>query len=69
MIYEYKYIDTGEVVESDSYGLKTINSRPVKRIYSTSFSLKGGGWHHTEYPGKGKTRIRMEGGLNHTPES
>ena len=65
MTYEYKYKDTGEIVEAGEYGLKEINGRPVSRVYSTSFSLRGGGWHHTEYLGKGHTTLRVEGGLNY----
>lgn len=68
MTYDYKFTDTGEIVEANTYGLKEIDGRPVSRVYSTAFTLKGGGWHHTEYPGKGHTRIRMEGGLNHKEE-
>jgi len=65
MTYEYEFLDTGDRVDADTYGLAEIDGRPVRRVYAASFTLKGGGWHHTEYPKKGHTKLQVQGGLNH----
>lgn len=41
MIYEYEFLDTGERVERDAFGLREIDGRRVKRIYSTGVHFKG----------------------------
>ncbi len=69
MTYEYKFTDTEEIVEADSYGLTEIDGRPVKRIFSsTAFTLKGSGWHKSDYPSGKNTRLHVQEGLNYKGE-